>query len=65
MSSANSTIIKISFKVFRQRKCQHLKLSDGIYVYWRDGFYVTVNYSSEVYKMNISETGKILIGEQY
>jgi beta-galactosidase len=37
---------------------------DGIYVYWRDGFYVAVNYSSEEYKMNIPETSKILIGER-
>lgn len=37
---------------------------DGIYVYWRGGFYVAVNYSSEEYKMNISETSKILIGEK-
>ena len=37
---------------------------DGIYVYWRDGFYVAVNYSSEEYTMNIAETGKILIGEK-
>jgi beta-galactosidase len=37
---------------------------DGIYVYWRDGFYVAVNYSSEEYKMNISETSKIVVGEK-
>lgn len=37
---------------------------DGIYVYWRDGFYVAVNYSSDNYIMNISETSKILIGER-
>lgn len=36
----------------------------GIYVYWRDGFYVAVNYSSEAYKMNVSESSKILIGER-
>jgi beta-galactosidase len=37
---------------------------DGVYVYWRDGFYVAVNYSSDNYTMNIPETGKILIGEK-
>lgn len=37
---------------------------DGVYVYWRDGFYVAVNYSSENYTMNIPATGKILIGEK-
>ncbi|WP_153798591.1 beta-galactosidase [Foetidibacter luteolus] len=37
---------------------------DGIYVYWRDGFYTAVNYSSENYTVNIPATGKILIGEK-
>jgi beta-galactosidase len=36
----------------------------GVYVYWRDGFYVAVNYSSDNYEMNISETAKILVGEK-
>jgi beta-galactosidase len=36
----------------------------GVYVYWRDGFYIAVNYSSDNYTMNIPETGKILIGEK-
>ncbi|WP_223233382.1 beta-galactosidase [Chitinophaga sp. CF418] len=36
----------------------------GIYVYWRDGFYVAVNYSSDSYAMNISETARILVGEK-
>ena len=36
---------------------------EGIYVYWRDGFYVAVNYSSDNYTMNLPSTAKILIGE--
>jgi beta-galactosidase len=36
----------------------------GVYVYWRDGFYVAVNYSSENYTMNMPETAKILVGEK-
>ncbi|MFL5746177.1 MAG: beta-galactosidase [Niastella sp.] len=36
----------------------------GVYVYWRDGFYVAVNYSSDNYTMNIPETAQILIGEK-
>jgi len=35
----------------------------GVYVYWRDGFYLAVNYSSENYKMNLAGTAKILVGE--
>ncbi|HLP04234.1 MAG TPA: beta-galactosidase [Paludibacter sp.] len=36
---------------------------EGVYVYWRDGFYVAVNYSSTDYKMNLPESAKILVGE--
>ncbi|WP_431209991.1 beta-galactosidase [Puia sp. P3] len=36
----------------------------GVYVYWRDGFFVAVNYSSENYTMKVPEQGKILIGEK-
>lgn len=36
----------------------------GVYVYWRDGFYVAVNYSSDSYTMNIPGTAQILIGER-
>ncbi|MEO7048583.1 MAG: beta-galactosidase [Ferruginibacter sp.] len=35
----------------------------GVYVYWRDGFYIAVNYSSDNYSMNVSPLAKILIGE--
>lgn len=36
----------------------------GVYVYWRDGFYVAVNYSSDNYTMNIPGTAQLLIGEK-
>ncbi len=36
----------------------------GIYVYWRDGFYIAVNYSSNVYTMNIPETANIIVGDK-
>ncbi|QJB31929.1 beta-galactosidase [Chitinophaga oryzae] len=36
----------------------------GVLVYWRDGFYVAVNYSSDDYTMNMSGTAKVLIGEK-
>ena len=36
----------------------------GIYVYWRDGFYVAVNYSSDNYTMSMSGTANIIIGEK-
>jgi beta-galactosidase len=36
----------------------------GVYVYWRDGFHIGVNYSSDEYTMSIPENAKILIGEK-
>ncbi|SEN43357.1 beta-galactosidase [Chitinophaga rupis] len=36
----------------------------GIYVYWRDGFYVAVNYSSDNYTMNMPATANIMVGEK-
>jgi beta-galactosidase len=35
----------------------------GVYVYWRDGFYVAVNYSSNDYTMKIPESAKIYVGD--
>jgi beta-galactosidase len=34
----------------------------GVYVYWHDGFYVAVNYSSEDFSVNISENASIIFG---
>jgi len=34
----------------------------GVYVYWRDGLYVAVNYSSDDYTMNLPVSAKILVG---
>lgn len=34
----------------------------GIFVYWRNGFYIAVNYSSDNYKMNLPPAAKILVG---
>lgn len=37
---------------------------EGVFVYWRDGFYVAVNYSSANYTIDIPATAKILVGEK-
>ncbi|ULC58043.1 beta-galactosidase [Flaviramulus sp. BrNp1-15] len=37
---------------------------EGIYVQWRDGFWVAVNYSSNDYELQISEAFNFLIGEK-
>lgn len=36
----------------------------GIYVYWRDGFNIAVNYTSNDYTIDIPATAKILVGEK-
>jgi len=36
----------------------------GVYVYWRDGFYIAVNYSSDNYTMNMPGTANIIVGEK-
>jgi len=51
-------------KVFAGANTSVENYPEGIYVYWRDGFYVAVNYSSENYSMQVPATGKILIGEK-
>lgn len=37
---------------------------EGIFVYWRDGFYVAVNYSSSNYNFNLPANAQVLIGEK-
>lgn len=34
----------------------------GVYLYWRDGFYIAVNYSSAEYTLKLPATGKLLVG---
>ncbi len=36
---------------------------EGVYMYWRDGFYFIVNYSSEPYQALLPDNAKIIIGE--
>jgi len=36
----------------------------GVYAYWRDGFNIAVNYSSENYTMELSDKAKILVGQK-
>ena len=35
---------------------------EGVYVQWRDGFWVAVNYSSTDYQLEIPAKAEILIG---
>jgi len=36
----------------------------GVFVYWRDGFYTVLNYSSDNYTVNVPDNAKVLIGER-
>ena len=36
----------------------------GVFVYWRDGFYMALNYSSENQSVNLPGTAKVLIGNK-
>jgi beta-galactosidase len=36
----------------------------GVFVYWRDGFYTALNYSSDNYTVTVPDNAKILIGEK-
>jgi len=36
----------------------------GMYVYWRDGFYIAVNYASTEYTLKLPATATILVGER-
>ena len=37
---------------------------EGVYVYWRDGFYIAVNYSSGNYPIDIPSGSNLLVGEK-
>jgi len=45
-------------------RCDNRRPPSGVYVYWRDGFYVALNYSSENYTVKLPDTAKVLIGEK-
>lgn len=51
-------------KVFESANASTENYPEGVYVYWRDGFYVAVNYSSDNYLMNVPESAKILVGDK-
>ena len=36
----------------------------GVFVYWRDGFHLALNYSSENYSVKLPDTAKVLTGEK-
>ncbi|MDZ7613123.1 MAG: beta-galactosidase [Flavobacteriaceae bacterium] len=49
-------------KVYQQANIKTEAYPDGVYVQWRDGFWIAVNYSSEDYKLELPENSKIILG---
>ncbi len=51
-------------KIFTLAKVAVENYPTGVYVYWRDGFWIAVNYTSENQKIDVPENAEILIGNQ-
>lgn len=49
-------------KVYEQAGATTENYPEGVYVQWRDGFWVAVNYSSNDYQLEIPAKAEILIG---
>jgi len=51
-------------KVYEQAGTTTENYPEGIYVQWRDGFWVAVNYTSNDYTLNLPANAKIILGEK-
>lgn len=51
-------------EVFDQAGATTENYPNGVYVYWRDGFNVAVNYSSDNYTIDLPANAKIIIGQK-
>ena len=51
-------------KVYEQVGATTENYPEGIYVQWRDGFWVAVNYTSNDYTLNLPANAKIILGEK-
>jgi len=51
-------------KIYKEAGATTEDYPPGVFVYWRDGFYTALNYSSENYTVNLPENVRILIGEK-
>jgi len=50
--------------IFQQRNVRTENFPLGVYVYWRDGFWIAVNYSSNSYMLKIPDSATILFGRR-
>ncbi len=51
-------------KIFQRENVPTENYLIGVYVYWRDGFRIAVNYSSENYMLEIPDNATILFGSR-
>ena len=51
-------------KLYKEAGAKILDLPDYVFVEWREGCWVAVNYSSEKYELEISAKQQILMGEK-
>lgn len=51
-------------KLYHEVGAKVLDLPDYVFVEWREGYWVAVNYSSEKYELPISNNSKIVVGEK-
>ena len=52
----------VLIRVYKEAGIATENYPDGVMIDWRDGFWVAVNYSGNVYNVSIPENRKILIG---
>jgi beta-galactosidase len=51
-------------KVFEENDARVLNLPDYVFTEWRDGYWITVNYSSEAATAPLHEDARIIIGQK-
>ena len=51
-------------KFYNESGTQILDLPDYVFVEWRDGYWVAVNYSSEKYELKLTTKQQIVLGER-
>jgi beta-galactosidase len=51
-------------KLYKDSGVQILDLPDYVFVEWRDGYWVAVNYSSQNFELSISDKKQIVLGDK-
>ena len=49
--------------IFTDNKLTVSNYPEGVMVYWREGFWIAVNYRSDTYEMKLPANAKIIIGK--